>query len=260
MKSIGNCLKLALFALLFSIAAISCSNDAFFGFENDDSLNLYDSWQNTIQSDENNSLASNLSKISFNVDENGCFHITDRYDEKLGLSRSDYDKLVNMMYYTNDLLNSNKTKRIKSNNREGGLPRTPDCFLYSLSHYGHGAPSYGQIAQDCDIFFPDWRSYGVPDKVQNKILTKHSVVYQSSPNGFGYNIVDLDNAMVFIDGETVTVNGHQYILTHCVNGQSYYHDINGYDIIYYCDYQTMRFGLISIQSVYKLYHHPSIIP
>ena len=235
MKSIGNCLKLALFASLFSIAAISCSNDAFFGFENDDSLNLYDSWQNTIQSDENNSLASNLSKISFNVDENGCFHITDRYDEKLGLSRSDYDKLVNMMYYTNDLLNSNKTKRIKSNNREGGLPRTPDCFLYSLSHYGHGAPSYGQIAQDC-------------------------VVYQSSPNGFGYNIVDLDNAMVFIDGETVTVNGHQYILTHCVNGQSYYHDINGYDIIYYCDYQTMRFGLISIQSVYKLYHHPSIIP
>ena len=33
MKSIGNCLKLALLASLFSIAAISCSNDDFFGFE-----------------------------------------------------------------------------------------------------------------------------------------------------------------------------------------------------------------------------------
>ena len=44
MKSIGNCLKLALLASLFSIAAISCSNDDFFGFEDvyllDNSSNL----------------------------------------------------------------------------------------------------------------------------------------------------------------------------------------------------------------------------
>lgn len=244
----------------FSFTITGCSSDELYGFDDYGSFSSNDIWNNSTQYNDYTSLASYLSKISFYVDNNGCFHITDSYDKKMGLSKDVYDNLVNMMYYTNDLINSDKTKRTKNNNREGGLSRTPDCFLHTLSHYGHGAPSYGQIALDCDTLFPEWRKYGVPSVVQDSILRKHSVSYQSSTNGFSYNIADLDNAMVFLNGVTVVVNGHQYTLTHCVNGQSYYHDINGYDIIYYCDYQTMRFGLISIQSIYKLYYHPSVLP
>ena len=261
MKQTNKLKMIAAMAMcVLSFTITSCSSDDFYGFDDYGSFSSNDIWNNSTQYNDFSSLASVLRKISFYVDDNGCFHITDRYDEKMGISKSDYDNLVNMMYYTNDLINSDKKKRTKNNNREGGLPRTPDCFLYTLSHYGHGAPSYEQIALDCDTIFPEWRTYGVPTEAIDIILRKHSVNYLSSSNGFSYNIVDLDNAMVRLNGVTVVVNGHQYIMNHWVNGQSYYHDINGYDIIYYCDYQTMRFGLISIQSISKLYHHPSVLP
>lgn len=261
MKQINKLKKITAMVVSVTIAMLanSCSNNEFFGLDDYGSFSSNDIWNNSSPYKDYSSLASDLRKISFYVDDNGFFHITDCYDEKMGLTKSDFDNLVNMMYYTNDLINSNKKKRTKNNNREGGLPRTPDCFLYTLSHYGHGAPSYAQIALDCDTLFPEWRRYCVPTEVQDAILRKHSVSYISS-HGFSYNIIDLDNAMVFVNGVTVVVNGHQYKMNHCVNGQSYYHDINGTDIIYYCDYQTMRFGLISIQSINKLYFHPSVLP
>ena len=245
---------------ILSFTITGCSSDEFYGFDDYGSFSSNDIWNNSTRYNDYTSLASDLSKISFYVDNNGCFHITDSYDKKMGLSKDVYDNLVNMMYYTNNLINSGEKKRTKNNNREGGVPRTPDCFLYTLYNYGHGAPSYEQIALDCDTIFPEWRTYGVPSVAVDAILRKHSVNYLSSSNGFSYNIVDLDNAMVRLKGVTVVVNGHQYTMNHWVNGQSYFHDINGYDIIYYCDYQTWEFGFITIRSISKLYHHPSVLP
>lgn len=246
--------------MVLSLFAASCSNDAFFGFDEDYEL-LDNDYALMNNGDFIDAVVQDLKIFPIKINDRGLFDIPEYETVASRISFDSYTKIRNMMIYSNKYLNGSQIRRLKSSNNEGvynPIPNNPDCFIYAFSNYGNGAPSFNIIRSECDRLFPQWRTYGVPESVQSYIIDHSNVPYSITTSGLSRDC-SLLNALVFVNGGNITVNGNTYQIDHCVNGIYYYHNVGGVDVIMYFDYKSWQYGLATLPMIYKIMYNPEIL-
>jgi len=263
MKTVVNYFRLALYVYVISSTFISCSNDEFFGFDDDYYNELYNKCKSSdfldlTSIDLNNLSNSDLSVITQAINRMGIITPEGTIGSlpshnNFNLSDNLFNIIVGLFNKTNTLVsNRNDHKRKKNTNRETDV--ILDCFVISLSNYGHGAPSYDEIASICSKKDPNWRRHGVLEGLKESIFIACGVPYLISEYGFSNNR-DLDNAVVVIKGQPVVIDGITYIVNHDVNGTYYVNNPSSFDYIFYCDYQNFSFGIVPIGMVNRIFYY-----
>ncbi|MBR5934661.1 MAG: hypothetical protein IKZ89_00750 [Bacteroidaceae bacterium] len=247
MKSI--ILKLALYAFVISTSFVSCGNDEFFGFEDENN-----SWINKLEviRQEKQDMSDYLTVSSFNPEEwsDSEFMAFSAAAERMGLRYSETKKqyefevckgsdinisdtlfnVVNNLFgHSNMIMSSKDTqkKRIKTNNREMWW-KLPNCGPAAVAHMGLCAPSYSTAIEKCNEMFPNWiQNGGIPrdslvDYIREFVYVTryHSMFFCHS------NVVTLNNVVMFFCPQYPNghiVNVYKYIKWGSV-GTLYYHD------------------------------------
>ncbi len=258
MKRISNFFKLALFAFVTSVSAISCSNDGFFGFDDELPYSLYSDSFNQLDYSSNiyltideekkvfsdldyEIIASALNRIvACNVD--GIIQIKKSDYNSLNMSKGLYDICVDMIYHTNnivyDIIKQKKHKRVKTTSREF-VRVEKDCVPVALTHIPAGfALNIQQAYSYCDQYDTNWRTTGVHKSSLIRLLNEEIHSVASYDGGFLYNnsdsnVTNLDYCLLLFRG-----NSDYDIPGHAVNAVTFVSNLptsnDGW--IFYCDY------------------------
>lgn len=258
MKQTNKLKMIAAMALSITVAyfTASCSNDEFFGFDNE-SHNMED--LSELINQNNLDLSDYLTVSSFNPEEwsDSDYIAFSAATERMGVSYSEtkkqyefkvsngkdinvsdtlYSMVVNLFGHTNMIMSSHdiKNKRIKNNNREiwWGLP---DCGPAAVSHMGLYAPSYSDAISKCNEMFPNWiQNGGIPRDSLGVYIREfvfvaryHDMSFCSSP------ITTLRNVVMFYF--------IQYPYGHIVNVYKYT-KCGSYKLLYYHDFSSTSQG------------------
>ena len=249
------------------IAAISCSSDEFFGFEEqydfkDDkidcsiqkkydifiSLESYDFKKWTLEDLKKISQAEDRMEIIFN---NGTYAIGAKSAYAVNISDSLFNMIKGDYEYTNSILNKNRYKNIKRNIKsdpeDGSL--YPNCVPIALTHLKYNAPTYQQAEAECDAVDSAWRNHnGVYSMYVEGLINNHISVYKLTSSTINFTeYKDLDQCVLLINE-----GGHQ---DHAVNA-SYYdpsYGITNNPRIFYYDFKRGHSGRIHISEMTALY-------
>lgn len=258
MKQTDRLEMIGLMAVYVTIAIFtnSCSNDAFFGLEEE--RNKWEEQSESIRLN-NLDLSEFLTVSSLKPEEwtDSDFMAFSAATERIGVTYSEtknlyefkascgkdvnvsdtlYSMVLNLFGHTNMIMSSHDTqkKHKKTNNREffWGLP---DCGPAAVSHMGQYAPSYSTAIAKCDEMFPNWRqNWGIPRDSLGVYINKfvfvaryHNMSFCSSP------ITSLKNIVMFYF--------IQYPYGHIVNVYKYTR-LGSFGLLYYHDYSATSQG------------------
>lgn len=260
MKQINKLKMIAAMAMSVTVTLFtaSCSNDEFFGFDDEIPYGLYSgsSYQPNYSSDsylnidkekkaysdlEYKIIASALNRVvASNID--GIIQIKKFDYNSLNISKQLYDICVNMINHTNkivyDRIKQKSNKRVKTLSRESGSV-WGDCVPVALTHIPAGvAPNLQQAYSYCDQYDSNWRTTGVHKSSLVRLLNNEIHSVSQNDGGFLYNnynnnVVNLDYCLLLFKR-----NNNSDISGHAVNAVTFVSNLptsnNGW--IFYCDY------------------------
>ena len=263
MKQTNKLKMIASMAICVIVAffAASCSNDAFFGFDDqndfyEDGISNYSyfiEWDSSFFCTSDNEF--NIEKyeiINEAIERMGIYKQNDIYyfkhktAQQIGISEELYNYIYERFSFTNSIIREIRNKTtVKNGNREYWHYGIEDCFIHSTSHYSPDAPSYDAVAACCSILQPNWPSEGV--YYDNRFVVFN--LFELS-----YNPVTSLNYTTFLDNAVVSIRGSR--INHCVNGTTYIHSSQNEDYIDYFDYQRNRFGYVWASDLIDIFMHP----
>ena len=240
------------------IAAISCSSDEFFGFEewniaeekNIDEADYLESiakYRDSFRIDSQNRdlVIDAIKKIGVNK-RNGYYVLTCSSGSEAGISEYLYSAISRRFEYTNFLLRTSKRKiPIQKTRNPENQGVYNDCFMVALSHYGDDVPSYETICNYCYTIQSNWPSVGLYLSHMMGVFYHFGI----SVIGVGYLTYSthLDNAVVVISNP---------LIDHAVNGITYLYSDTYNDYIDYYDYKYDCSGFVCVSDVEELFCHP----
>ena len=241
--------------------AASCSNDAFFGFDDQNDFNeegisnysYFIEWDSTLFSDSHNNSNSSRNDLLLEAinrigvyKKNGVYCFRNNSARQIGMSDELYNYICGKFLNTNSILRkiNNKTSK-KNGNREWWDYMPKDCFIHSISHYSADSPSYTDALNYCLSIQPDLLVYGIYPGNRNKAFENFNL---------SYSVVTSLDYSTHLNGAIVSIRG-TYI-NHCVNGITYLHSNVNDDYIDFYDNQMGFSGFVCITEVIDLFIHP----
>ena len=256
--------------MVLSLFAVSCSNDAFFGFNEE-----CGEYQMHVSYITPNKYNEHLSLHSYNYDEwtlsdlytisqaedrmcieffEGRYFVRVESAELINVSDSLYNMIKDEYEYTNFLINGGKrmkVSRVRSSNPEDSSSY-PNCVPIALTHIKSNAPSYSEAEAACDRADPNWRTHeGVYSMYVEGIINQFTNVYKVTPSTICFSeYKDLDQCVLLI-----SKSDHN---DHAVNAIYYDYGLFNNPRIEYKDFKAQKRGRIRISEMTALYPYISI--